>query len=697
MKISRKRLNESYKLRFYKKQKGLNQGNLDHEEFFDTKAEAVSRYKEVFDRNAYSLNPTVWVGDGDNWKRLSEVEINESLKEDFEDYEDRLFYRKSDRLENSVEKRFPGWKIFVEGSWQSGIGSDFIYIYPPDDIKLEDGTLSIYLDGSFLDISNREILKLIAQEIKPVIQANESLNEALSDEAKANNEMIQRILNKKPSQLTAKEKKFLADNDLVRYDGTGGQYTPNIRKNGAPWYNSINKGDRLVTNRSSNPKNRSAYNSLNDVDQLNLLKKRDERSRARIEADKDPDILAPQNYQGIQGPSKLQDFNKNYEKDIKGSKRYAKNARDFMDSYTETGSRLKADLAKHSADISRVLKDQAKKSLEHRPKFESLFDKSISLNEGESLSDREDIQNEIHRYDLLAPRYDKQSIIDELMNDGYSYEEAEYIANHTTNLDESLGVSSSAELAARKDVTDYFQKMLYDQLLENPPQAQELDTEIDSYDADWCPQEFDSMSERKFNKVNSLIDQLSIALSDTYFDDSLLESLKEDFVPKYFYRVMKYLYNNDYEGCDEIELEELLMNSPQFHNMSEKTAEAYVEEYLTYYRDPKEFRKLKVDESLTEAAGNQYGRAIPYQVSDDLWRVRLSNKYRDLTEYDIWGYGSTTKPKNFNSEIAAEDAAAKYNQRYEDIEDELDESLKEDDAVDDDNFLTEGFLHIVKE
>lgn len=56
----------------------------------------------------------------------------------------------------------------------------------------------------------------------------------------------------------------------------------------------------------------------------------------------------------------------------------------------------------------------------------------------ESLSDREDIQNEIHRYNLLAPRYDKQSIIDELINDGYSYEEAEYIANHTTNLDESL-------------------------------------------------------------------------------------------------------------------------------------------------------------------------------------------------------------------------------------------------------------------
>ena len=365
MKISRKRLNESYKLRFYCKQEGPNQGDLDHEEFFDTRVEAINRYEEVFDRNAYSLNPTMWVGDGDNWKRLSEVEINESLKEDFEDYEDRLFYRKSDRLENSVEKRFPGWKIFVEGSWQSGIGSDFIYIYPPDNIELEDDDdLSIYLNGSFLDISNREILKLIAQKITPVIQANESLNEALSDEAKANNEMIQRILNKKPSQLTAKEKKFLADNDLVRYDGTGG-YHPNIRKNGDSWSSGIGKGDSFIINRNNLATN------IDDVDQLNLLKKRDERSRARYEADKDPDILEPQNIPGLQGKSKLQVFNKNYEKDIKGSKRYAKNARDFMDSYIETGSRLKADLAKHSANISRVLKDQAKKSLEHRPKFES--------------------------------------------------------------------------------------------------------------------------------------------------------------------------------------------------------------------------------------------------------------------------------------------------------------------------------------
>ena len=195
-------------------------------------------------------------------------------------------------------------------------------------------------------------------------------NEALSDEAKANNEMIQKILNKKPSQLTAKEKKILADNDLVRYDGEGGYYRPNIRKNGASWSSGIRKGDSFIINRN-NLDNLTATN-IDDVDQLNLLKKRDERSRARYEADKDPDILEPQNYPGLQGKSKLQVFNKNYEKDIKGSKRYAKNARDFMDSYIETGGRFKADLARHNADASRVLKNKTKKSLEHRPKFESI-------------------------------------------------------------------------------------------------------------------------------------------------------------------------------------------------------------------------------------------------------------------------------------------------------------------------------------
>lgn len=207
-----------------------------------------------------------------------------------------------------------------------------------------------------------------------IINDDDKLKEALSDEAKANNEMIQRILNKKPSQLTAKEKKFLADNDLVRYDGTGG-YHPNIRKNGDSWSSGIGKGDSFIINRNNN----LTATNIDDVDQLNLLKKRDERSRARYEADKDPDILEPQNIPRLQGKSKLQVFNKNYEKDIKGSKRYAKNARDFMDSYIETGSRLKADLARHNADVSRVLKDQAKKSLEHRPKFESLNQENISI------------------------------------------------------------------------------------------------------------------------------------------------------------------------------------------------------------------------------------------------------------------------------------------------------------------------------
>lgn len=224
--------------------------------------------------------------------------------------------------------------------------------------------------------SEEELKKLQSKgyDVELVFENGRTIDEALSDEAKANNEMIQKILNKKPSQLTAKEKKFLADNDLVRYSSTGGQYTPNIRRNGASWSNSISKGDRLVVNRGSNPKNRSAYSSLSDVDQLNLLKKRDERSRARHAASKDPDILEPWNYQGNQGPSKLQDFNKYYEYDIKNSKEYAKRAKDDIDSYIETGSMWKAGAAMRNADYSRKLKDRATKNLEYRPKFES-YDK----------------------------------------------------------------------------------------------------------------------------------------------------------------------------------------------------------------------------------------------------------------------------------------------------------------------------------
>lgn len=61
-----------------------------------------------------------------------------------------------------------------------------------------------------------------------------------------------------------------------------------------------------------------------------------------------------------------------------------------------------------------------------------------SLDNG--FSNREDLQYEIKRYNQLAPRYDKLSIIDELMNNGYTYEEAEYIANNTTNLNEDWNI-----------------------------------------------------------------------------------------------------------------------------------------------------------------------------------------------------------------------------------------------------------------
>lgn len=93
--------NESYKLRFYCKQEGPNQGDLDHEEFFDTRLEAIDRYEEVFDRNAYSLNPTMWIGDGNSWKRLNEpvIEANESLNESSKSNASLTFKNNSGALE----------------------------------------------------------------------------------------------------------------------------------------------------------------------------------------------------------------------------------------------------------------------------------------------------------------------------------------------------------------------------------------------------------------------------------------------------------------------------------------------------------------------------------------------------------------------------------------------------------------------
>lgn len=58
-----------FKLRFYKKS-GYDKGNLDHEEFFDTKEQAIARYREVFVRNDFGLNPTMWEDQGGEWIRV---------------------------------------------------------------------------------------------------------------------------------------------------------------------------------------------------------------------------------------------------------------------------------------------------------------------------------------------------------------------------------------------------------------------------------------------------------------------------------------------------------------------------------------------------------------------------------------------------------------------------------------------------
>lgn len=58
-----------YKLRIYKLS-GVDKGNLDHEEFFDTKEQMDKRYDELFKKDLYSLNPTVWKQIDGEWKRL---------------------------------------------------------------------------------------------------------------------------------------------------------------------------------------------------------------------------------------------------------------------------------------------------------------------------------------------------------------------------------------------------------------------------------------------------------------------------------------------------------------------------------------------------------------------------------------------------------------------------------------------------
>lgn len=58
-----------YKLRIYKTY-GQDKGKLDHEEYFDTKELLDKRYKDLFKRELYALNPTAWEKIGEEWKRL---------------------------------------------------------------------------------------------------------------------------------------------------------------------------------------------------------------------------------------------------------------------------------------------------------------------------------------------------------------------------------------------------------------------------------------------------------------------------------------------------------------------------------------------------------------------------------------------------------------------------------------------------
>ena len=55
-----------YKLRVYSKN-----GNLNHEEFFNTKELMDKRYDELFRYELYSLNPTAWENIDNEWCRIA--------------------------------------------------------------------------------------------------------------------------------------------------------------------------------------------------------------------------------------------------------------------------------------------------------------------------------------------------------------------------------------------------------------------------------------------------------------------------------------------------------------------------------------------------------------------------------------------------------------------------------------------------
>lgn len=91
---------EEYKVRYYVTS-GPDKGKLDHEEFFDNKESAIAAYKEVFDRNLFSLNPTVWKNENGQWRRI----LNSNLIEGPRDK----------RLGESVVGNAKNWLIDKEG------------------------------------------------------------------------------------------------------------------------------------------------------------------------------------------------------------------------------------------------------------------------------------------------------------------------------------------------------------------------------------------------------------------------------------------------------------------------------------------------------------------------------------------------------------------------------------------------------
>lgn len=58
-----------YKLRIYKLF-GVDKGNLDHEEMFNTREQMDKRYNELFKKDLYGLNPTACEQIDNEWKRL---------------------------------------------------------------------------------------------------------------------------------------------------------------------------------------------------------------------------------------------------------------------------------------------------------------------------------------------------------------------------------------------------------------------------------------------------------------------------------------------------------------------------------------------------------------------------------------------------------------------------------------------------